>query len=187
MAKDGQKRQETLGQDRREMEERRQRINRGSYASMTGDRTRRKEDRERERERGRKKGPGGRIDNNNNNEDKGRDGGIQRNSHSNYYKRFDRREEEINKDRHGIALQRNEGQDVVQGEKEEIKEDKVRETDKKQDLLEWVQRMYEKNISMMEKVCEETLRKIGRQGRGMSGTLNDTEDEKGEPDTNNGH
>lgn len=82
---------------------------------------------------------------------------------------------------------------MAQGEKEEIKEDKVRETDKKQDLLEWVQRMYENNISMMEKmnkmekVCEETLQKIGRQGRGMSGTLNDTEDEEGEPDTNNGH
>lgn len=50
MAKDGQKRQETLGQDRREMEERRQRMNRGSYASMTGDRARRKEEKERERE-----------------------------------------------------------------------------------------------------------------------------------------
>lgn len=59
--------------------------------------------RKREKER-KKKGPGGRIDNNNNNEDKGRDRGIQRNSHSNYYERFDRREEEINKDRHGIAL-----------------------------------------------------------------------------------
>lgn len=47
--------------------------------------------------------------------------------------------------------------------------------------------MYEKNISMMEKVCEETLRKIGRQGREMSGMLDDTKDEKGEPDTNNGH
>lgn len=63
----------------------------------------------------------------------------------------------------------------------------MRETDRKQNLLEWVQRIYEKNISMMEKVCEETLRKIGRQGRGMSGTLNDTEDEEGKPDTNNEH